>query len=266
LRGAKLVFNNKTGKVEGEGKINIGSALKYVSVDAAGSILGEFANIPDSLVGKTPPPPVDIDIMAGLNLRIPEKLMRIVQNEVEASGFGSETVNYLTDLPYYQKRLGMLLPADESVDKTLAELSSGLLELPKKFNAFSFLLSGLKMRWDMDYQSFVSTKDKVGLLAMNGQMVSKTITSYVEFKMPSNDDDRIYFYLKLPNDIYYYFGYKQGILEMTSNDSRFMDEANKMKKTELVLKMEDGENFEIQVVDNNRAQAFVQRVKVAGKK
>jgi hypothetical protein len=84
--------------------------------------------------------------------------------------------------------------------------------------------------------------------------------------MPSNDDDRIYLYLKLPNDIYYYFGYKQGILEMTSNDSRFMDEGAKMKKPELVLKMEDGENFELQFVDNNRAQAFVQRVKAAGKK
>jgi len=33
----------------------------------------------------------------------------------------------------------------------------------------------------------------------------------------------------------------------------------------LVLKMEDGENFEMQFVDNNRAQAFVQRVKAAGK-
>lgn len=265
-RGSKLVFNNKTGKVEGEGKLNIGSALKYVSVDAAGSILGEFQNIPDSLIGKTPPPPVDIDIMAGINMRVPEKLMRIVQNELEAAGFGTETVNYLTDLPYYQKRLGMLLPAGEDVDKAVSELSSGLLELPKKFNAFNFLLSGLKMRWDMDYQSFVSTKDKLGMISMNGQMSNKIVTGYVEFKMPSNDDDRIYLYLKLPNDIYYYFGYKQGILEMTSNDSRFMDEGAKMKKPELVLKMEDGENFEIQFVDNNRAQAFVQRVKAAGKK
>ncbi|MBK9491562.1 MAG: hypothetical protein IPO07_24275 [Haliscomenobacter sp.] len=266
LRGSRLIFNNKNGKVEGEGKLNIGSALKYVSVDAAGSILGEFTNIPDSLIGKTPPPPVDIDVLAGLSMRIPEKLMRIMQNEVEAAGFGSETVNYLTDLPYYQRRLSMMLPADPDVDKAITELNSGLFELPKKFNPYSFLLSGLKMRWDMDYQSFVSTKDKIGLVSMNGQPVNKVITSYVEFKMPSNDDDRIYFYLKLPNDIYYYYGYKQGILEITSNDSRFMDEANKMKKTELVLKMEDGENFEIQMVDNNRAQAFVQRVKVAGKK
>lgn len=266
LQGSRLIFSNKTGKVEGEGKLNIGSALKYVKIDAAGSIVGEFANIPDSLIGKTPPPPVDIDVISGLSMRIPDKLMRIMQNELEAAGFGSETVNYLTDLPYYQRRMTLLFPEDESVTKAISEISTGLAELPKKYNAYNFLLSGLKMRWDMDYQSFVSTKDKIGLISMNGTMINKVITSYVEYKMPSNDDDRIYIYLKLPNDIYYYYGYKQGILEMTSNDSRFMEEANKMKKTELVLKMEDGENFEIQIVDNNRAQAFVQRVKVAGKK
>jgi hypothetical protein len=266
IRGSRLIFNNKTGKLEGEGKINIGSALKYISVDAAGSISGEFSNIPDSLLDKTPPPPVDIDIISGLKMRIPEKLLRMMMNEVEAASFGAETVNYLTDLPYYQRRLSMLFPPDADVDKAIAEVSTGLVELPKKYNTYNFLLSGLKMRWDMDYQSFVSTKDKVGMISMNGQMINKILSTYVEYKMPGNEDDRVYIYIKLPNDIYYYYGYKQGILEMTSNDNRFMEEANKMKKTELVLKMEDGENFEIQIVDNNRAQAFVQRVKVAGKK
>jgi hypothetical protein len=52
---------------------------------------------------------------------------------------------------------------------------------------------------------------------------------------------------------------------MTSNDNNFLDEANKMKKTDLVFKMPDGENFEVQIVEANRAQMFVQRVKAAGK-
>jgi hypothetical protein len=41
-------------------------------------------------------------------------------------------------------------------------------------------------------------------------------------------------YLKLPNDIYYYFGLRKGFLEMNSNDSRFQDELTKTKKPDLV--------------------------------
>jgi hypothetical protein len=264
--GNKLIFHNKDAKVEGEGKLGLCTALKVIKLDAAGTIVGKFENIPDSLLGKTPPPPVDIDVISGVILRMPDKLMKIVQNEMESSSSTAKDIAYLTDLEYYRRRFFPLLPDDSDVEKSMVEFQNGVLDLPKKFNPYTFLFTGLKMRWDMDYQSFVSTKDQVGLISMNGgNMVGKEFTTHIEYKMPGNDDDRVYIYLKLPNDIYYYFGYKAGIMEINSNDNRFMDEAAKMKKTELFIKGEDGEVAEIQVVEANRAQAFVQRIKAAGK-
>jgi hypothetical protein len=263
-RGNRLVFSNKTGKVDADGRFNLGTGLKYVNIDAVGTASTQILNLPDSLMEKTPPPPVNLDVIAGLKLRIPDKLAKIMLNEIQSAGAGN-TINYLTDLDYFTKRLYLLFPPDKGQDESIAALSSGVLELNNKTNDYSFLLSNLKLRWDVDYQSFVSTNTNMGLMTVNGESVGQMMTGYLETKMPSNDDDRLYFYLKLPNDIFYYFGYKQGVLEMTSNDNNFTSEIEKMKKTDLIFKMPDGENFEIQLVEANRAQMFVQRVKSAGK-
>ena len=44
-----------------------------------------------------------------------------------------------------------------------------------------------------------------------------------------------------------------------------MGEASKLKSTELLLKMPDGQNYEIQLVEANRATAFVRRIQAVGK-
>jgi hypothetical protein len=263
-RGNRLIFSNKTAKIDAEGRFNLGTGLKYVNIDAAGTATTQILDLPDSLIAKTPPAPVTMDVMTGLKLRIPEKLAKLMMNEIQSDPSVS-TINYLTDLDYFTKRLYMLFPPEKGLDENIAGFTSGVLELSNKGNDYSFLLSNVKLRWDVDYQSFVSTNINMGLMTVNGEPVGKMVTGYLEAKMPSNDDDRLYFYIKMSNDIFYYFGYKQGVLEMTSNDNNFLDEANKMKKTDLVFKMPDGENFEVQIVESNRAQMFVQRVKAAGK-
>ncbi|MCB9082329.1 MAG: hypothetical protein H6555_11535 [Lewinellaceae bacterium] len=266
-RGAEIVFDNKTGKVTGDGRLNLGSGLKYVSLDAAGSLQTGFRPpLPDTvLIDTLPPLPVDIDIVSGLQLVVPDKLLRIMLNEIEAASFGSAPITYLSDIDYYKRRFTMLLPPSKELDNALNTLTTGVFELPKSLNTYTFLFSGLKMRWDMDYQSFVNTKTDVGLVSIAGEPVNKVLQTYVEYKMPTNEDDRVYVYFKLPNDIFYYFGYRQGFLELTSNDNRFMEELSKMKSSELVVKMKDGETYEIQVVEQNRAQMFVRRAQAAGK-
>lgn len=83
--------------------------------------------------------------------------------------------------------------------------------------------------------------------------------------MPTNDDDRLYVYLKSPSQLYYFFGYKQGILNVVSNNTRFMDELLGMKDKEKIIKLPDGETYEIQPVEPSTAQAFVNRVEAVKK-
>jgi len=84
-----------------------------------------------------------------------------------------------------------------------------------------------------------------------------------EVKMTTGGDDRLYIYIKSPSELYYFFGFKDGIMNVVSNNTQFMNELESMKPKELILKMDDGETYEILPVSAGTAQTFLRRVKDA---
>ncbi|MCB0565010.1 MAG: hypothetical protein KDD01_11600 [Phaeodactylibacter sp.] len=283
LRGNQVIFRNRDGKLEGEGAFNMGSGLKYVKVDAAGTIRSEFVEaapreeenmiISDtmnlsSLAPLAPPEQVyevEANVMAGIQLIVPDRLLKIMITDIESMSFDASPVVYLTDLDYYRRSLANLLPPGKETDAALASLGTGLMEVPEKVNPYTFLFSRIPMKWNAEYQSFISMEDKNAVASINGERINRMMESYIEFKMPSNDDDRLYVYLKSPSELFYFFGFKQGILSVTSNNPAFMEELAGMKSKEKVLKMEDGNTYEIQDVDVGTARLFFNRVKAARK-
>jgi hypothetical protein len=283
-RGNMLTYYNGDGRVIGSGKFNLGSGLKYVSIDATGIIRSTFPErkeeVMDNLVmsdtmsladqANLPqadePFAVEADFMAGVKLIIPDKLMKIMLNDIQQMSFDATNIIYLTELDFYRPALMNLLPEEGNETKeALSTLGAGILEVPKKVNPYTFLFSKLPMKWNIDYQSFVSQEDKIGFISIDGEPLNKKLTAYVEFKMPSNEDDRMYIYLKSPSELFYYFGFKQGILSMTSNNTAFMDALAEMKSKDLIMKMDDGNTYEIQPVDVGTARLFINRAKAAQK-
>ena len=58
-----------------------------------------------------------------------------------------------------------------------------------------------------------------GLASVRGNTIGKQIEVSIEIKMPTNGDDRLYIYLKSPSELYYFFGFKDGVLNVTSNNT-----------------------------------------------
>lgn len=264
IRGDQLVFNNKNGKISIEGRLNFGTGLKYVSVDAAGSVQAEFATTPvDTAQGNAAVSKVSIKAMIGARLILPQNLEKIIAADLKSSSFESNPIVYALDMPYHKKVVSDLFPANEEMNRVVDEISLGSLDIPRKYNPYTFLFDNVPLIWDRDYQSFVSRDEKLGLVSIGGEMINTNVTAYLEIRMPSNEDDRLYFYIKSPSQSYYFFGYKQGILNVVSNNTRFMEELLGMKEKEKIFKMPDGEQYEIQPVEPSTAQAFINRVKAA---
>ncbi|MEL6865191.1 MAG: hypothetical protein AAFP19_12260 [Bacteroidota bacterium] len=259
FQGNKLNFANKDGKVTVEGKFNIGSGLDYMSVTASGAAQTFFpeAGTPDD----APAPEVLANMMAGIDIIIPEKLLKIMINDLKASSFDARVIDYKKDGFFYERALAEIIPDAKAYNNAVDNMKNIGLDLPNKYDNYEFFFSNLPMKWNAEYQSFVSAQDKLGLSSINGVPINRWLTSYVEFKMPTNEDDRVYIYVKSPSDYYYFFGYKQGILSIVSNNTKFNDTLLALKKKELMVKMDDGEMFEIQAVEPLSAQAFVNRIK-----
>ena len=261
-----LILDDKTARIMAEGNFSLASGLKMAEVKATGILK---TTIPPSQeladTGEVQKMILDLDLILGLKLNIPEKFLRMMENEMASAAYGSEPIAYLSDLDFYNKMLTRILGNSEETKEVLSQLSSGFFEIPAKLNPYSFLFGNVKLKWDSEYQAFINANTNVGLISLGGKPISKKVNTFIEIKMPANNDDRIYVYMKLPNDIYYYFGLRKGFLEVNSNDSRFQDELMKTKKPDLLLKMPNGEVLEIQPVESNRAQMFMRRAMSAGK-
>jgi hypothetical protein len=263
--GNKLSYSNKTGKILSEGKINIGSGLNYISVTAAGKVETAFPESVIEMDGFSEPGITNMDftIMAGIDAIIPDKLLKIMADDLQASSFDALVVDYLKDQEYYEMALREFIPDEKEYAGAVNKMKNTGLDLPGKFDNFEIFFSNLKMNWNSEYQSFVSTDQKLGLGSVNGEVINRMVEGYVEFKMPTNDDDRLYIYIKSPSGYYYFFGYKQGIMSTTSNNEKFNEALLSLKKKETTIKMEDGEFYEIAPVNEGTAQMFVSRIRAA---
>jgi len=265
LRGNKFVFNSYDGKVEGEGKLGIGSDLKFIKTTCAGRIETEFATIDTTkAIDQIKLPVVKVEAMMGVEMIVPEVLLNITINDLRSSTFETNFVDYGQGL-FYDKALSEFIPDDAVLQPILSAMKVRTLELPKEMTKFTFLFSKLSMKWDPEYESFITTKEVNGLAAINGQMINKMVNCSVEARMPStDDDDRLYIYIKAPNENFYFFGYAQGILSVCSNNTEFTDASLKLKTKDLIKKMPDDEVYEIQAVSAATASLFMERVKSSG--
>lgn len=263
LKGNLLTFHNGTGKVEGEGRFDIGGKLQYIKVEAAGRAETTAETSVDSLAGGPMGQTLKGDFMLGVNLILPDAIMKWIVNDVKASSFEAQTAIYADDPNFYKKAVSELFPDDKDIQKVIDVVSLNEFDLPKKFNNYTFLFSKVPMEWNQEYQSFVSMKQKLPLASIQGDMVNKVFTAYIEVRMPFDDDDRFYLYLQSPGGTYYFFGFKQGIMNVVSSNNEFNDMVANMKDKERIFKMPDGNTYEIQPVNQGTAQSFVSRIQAA---
>lgn len=259
--GAKMVFDNRVGTVQAEGPIQLGSGLNYMKVTAAGKLKSDFNNITDS-TGYT----VNGELISGMEMTLPKVLMDAMINEVQATSFDVPAAIYSTNAAFYQPAVSQFVTDDKFLDETMENLRNNLIILPKQDNKYAFMLGRHTVIWNQEYQSFLSLEDKIPLVSINGTPINKTMTIFVEYKMPGNLDDRFYLYIKVSPDLWYFFGYQAGALNVVSSSTKFNDLLLGLKAKDTQIKMKDGETYEIVAANPTIADAFVNRVRSGRKK
>ena len=268
-RGNKLVFDNRTSYISADGPLTLGSGLTSMKVMAAGkaktTFMAPVAPTTDSTGATTTSvqgSPLSIEAMIGFQMNAPEKLLKVMANDVQVGTFDAPDADYRKD-DFTEKALLEFIKDDKDYAKVVADMKNRTLTLPDKYNKFSFLFSRTNMRWNPELQSFISYGTKTDLQSIFGMNINKRMTAIIEIKMPANEDDRVYIYLKTANDFLYFFGYQKGILEMVSTNPRFEEEFNKIKAKERVKKNEDGSTIEWVWGEIGKAEMFVKRAQGA---
>ena len=255
-RGRIATVDASTGALTASGPLDLGSQLDYISIKSAGTLKTGFAQ-PDGAE-----PELEMKVLLSVDLIIPDKLLNLVAADIQASGYDAPEVPY--------GRLASFLPpamlnwTDVPTDSNaIGAAKGGVFVLPNGEPEHSFIFPGVDMVYNGEYQSFFSKDAKINVGYINGTPIHKQLEAYIEIKMPGSGDDRLYVYLKSPSEAFYFFGFKQGILNVASSSPRFMESLESAKSKELTYKMDDGELYEIAPINTGSANSFVARVREA---
>jgi hypothetical protein len=260
-KGAKMIFDNRVGTVVAEGPLNLGSGLAYMKVTGAGRLKSDFNNITDSTSYT-----INGEFMTAMEMTIPKVLYDLMLNEINAVTFDMPPAIYNTNAAFYTPMLNHFITDDKEVEESMANMRNNLIVLPKADNKYSFMLGRHNVIWNQEYQSFLNLEDKIPVISINGQPINKTMTVFVEYKMPGSQDDRFYLYIKASADLWYFFGYQSGALNVVSSSTRFNDLLLGLKPKDTQIKMKDGETYEVVAANPSIAGAFVNRVRSGRKK
>ena len=208
-------------------------------------------------------PATEVELMAIIDLILPDRLVQLMATDIVSGAFSAPQLAINEKIPFVTAGIETLFPAGPDRDRAIAGLPADAVDLPPSINRHTFVFTDLAMKWNADYQSWVSTQAATGIASIGGQAVSRRIQTYLEVKMTTGGEDRLYLYIKSPSETYYFFGFKDGILNVVTNNNRFMNELRDTKAKELVLEMDDGQTYEILEVTPGTAATFLRRIEEA---
>ena len=120
------------------------------------------------------------------------------------------------------------------------------------------LLTGLDLTWDASEDAFISGENGIGIVSMDKEPVFRRVPGRIEWSLAgTNGILRMYFHLDEEN--WYYFEYRNGVMNITSKDQSFIDAITELKDDKRRFK-EDNQRFIYQILPSRgRRNEFVDR-------
>lgn len=147
----------------------------------------------------------------------------------------------------------------EGADEVLGEMT--LMGAFKKTPAsiqHRFLFTGLDLTWDPSEDAFVSGENGIGIISMDKVPVFRRIHGRIEWSL-AGTNGILRIYLHLDGENWYYFEYRNGVMNITSKDQLFIDAITALKDDKRRIK-EGNDRFIYQILPSRgRRNEFVDR-------
>ncbi|HEY9115575.1 MAG TPA: hypothetical protein VIN10_12825 [Bacteroidales bacterium] len=192
--------------VEGSGIFNLDVSNNVFKATAAGAF--NHLIIPDSTY---------LDVALMLNFFLDQKALAMISDSLLISN----TTIKKTGLGKFPLMLKKILGTAES-EKLTSELSlyGQVKKMPDALK-HTIIFSEVKLKWDSQTRSFVS-QGPIGIGYVNGQQINKYVSGYLQIEK-STSGPAVSFYLKINKAQWYFFTYKNGIMQIISSDNALND-------------------------------------------
>ncbi len=147
----------------------------------------------------------------------------------------------------------------EGADEVLGEMTlMGAFKKTPESIQHRFLFTGLDLTWDPSEDAFVSGENGIGIVSMGKTPVFRRLQGRIEWSL-AGTNGILRIYLHLDNENWYFFEYRNGVMNITSKDQQFIDGITELKDDKRRIK-EGDDRFIYQILPSRgRRNEFVDR-------
>ncbi len=220
-----LALHKSNCTLEGVGEIDLGMELPLVELDLYGHAAHYI--IPDS---------TRFELVMGFDFFFDANVLkRFTRALGETNLPGTETSS-----PAFLTFLKQRIPAGE-VDKIITDLTNfgTVRKLPENIN-YTLFLNHLKFHWNRGTSSLVSYGD-IGIFSVGEEVVNRMVPGYVEIERKASGFGVVNIYFELPDGQWYFFSYRNYILQAISSDEGFNNEILNLSEDKRIIYSKDDE-------------------------
>ena len=147
----------------------------------------------------------------------------------------------------------------EGADEVLGEMTlMGAFKKTPNAIQHRFLLTGLDLTWDPYEDCFISGENGIGIVSMDKVPVFRRVPGRIEWSL-AGTTGILRIYLHLDDENWYFFEYRNGVMNITSKDKLFIDAITELKDDKRRIK-EGDDRFIYQILPSRgRRDDFVDR-------
>jgi hypothetical protein len=241
---ASFLYNTYNCTLESFGPLGLGLAFNYVTLKSFGDI--KYIIVPDSTV---------MNLTLSLDFLFYDGCMSIMAdslNKAELTGLDISRRDYLSYIDYS-------LDKDKAKDIKDDIANYGRIRrLPDEMD-HRIVLTDVNLYWNSFTNSYIS-KGKIGIMSIGKDPVNRYVDGYLEL-IRRRSGDVISLYLEITPMQYYFFDYRNGIMQSISSDNEFNNRINETKQEKRVQSIPGlDEQYEFLVSTNRRVIDFIRRM------
>lgn len=246
LRGNVLRYNDATGKVSAEGKMNLGLNFGMVDIMSAGEITTD--------VNKNNPV---FNVALGIRFDIDKDLLEMMTKSILQGNYDQPDADYASDA--FQKALPEFIdPKKEKSFNEAFNSSSSLVS--SEALPYTIFFSNVELKWDKTSKAFYSTKPFT-IAFIGPKSVARVVPGYIELGYKRSGDYMNLFIPAGDEDFWYYFNYAAGNMQIVAGEQAFNEALVKINPDKRRYDTKDGKSYQYNPGSENKKNTFVNRIK-----
>lgn len=239
-----FLYSTLNCRMESNGPLSLGLNFNYVTLQSFGK--AQYLIVPDSTV---------MNLTLTLDFHFYDGCMTIMAdslNKADLPGLDVSRKDFLAYIDY-------ALDKEKAKDLRADIANYGRIRRLPDEMVHRLVLTDINLYWNSYTNSFIS-KGKIGIMSIGKDPINRYVDGNIEL-IRRRSGDVITVYLEITPMQYYFFDYRNGIMQSISSDNEFNNRINETKQEKRVLSIPGlDEQYEFVVSTNRRVIDFIRRM------